>query len=158
MMQFAGYGMAGMLPRACAHTYTHTQPPPRAHTHRRAATYLQQQVNFYTDFTNMLTAVQRSSSQPFVDGVMQARSACTDDAVLDSWDTTQVGAHVAPLISIRYHIHRRLRTMAPTTCSAKMSRATTCATHRKVHQPHTHTHTNKVNNYTQEVASSLKTG
>lgn len=59
----------------------------------RAATYLQQQVDFYTNATNMLPAIQASSSVPYNDGVMEARSACTEDAVLDTWDGTHVCVH-----------------------------------------------------------------
>lgn len=44
----------------------------------------------------MLIVVQSSSSQPFVDGVMEARSACNEDAVLDRWDSTQMATFSGP--------------------------------------------------------------
>lgn len=56
----------------------------------RAAAYLQQQYDFFTNTTNMLHAVQASSDQPFVNGIMETRSACNELAVLDQWDGTQV--------------------------------------------------------------------
>lgn len=87
MKQFAGYGGPLLLG-------VHDYNPQRHLAYRRAAAYLQGQVAFYTDFHSMLTVVQRSSSIAYVDGMMQARSACNADAVLDSWDATQVGAHV----------------------------------------------------------------
>lgn len=49
----------------------------------RAADYLQQQYEFYTNPDNMMAAVQASSSVPYRDSIMQAKSACSDDAILD---------------------------------------------------------------------------
>lgn len=57
----------------------------------RAAQYLQIQYKFFINPANMLTAVQSSSDTPYVNGVMETRSACTENAVLDQWDGTQVG-------------------------------------------------------------------
>ena len=49
----------------------------------RAADWLQQQYNFYTDWNNMLPAVQASSSQPYVDSVMLAKSSCDTNSLMD---------------------------------------------------------------------------
>ena len=50
----------------------------------RAAEYMQQQYDFTTNADNMMAAVHASSSVPYRDSIMQAKSACSNDAVLDS--------------------------------------------------------------------------
>lgn len=87
----------------------------------------------------MLTSVQRSSSQPFVDGIMEARSACNEDAVLDKWDTTQV--RMKQCQHSMTAACRPPRLLGRTTHSARTSTATPTATRHWVRTCHHSSHT-----------------
>lgn len=67
----------------------------------RAADFLHNRYMFYTNWENMLPAVQQSSSVPFKDGHMLAKSACNDGAVLDrcAWVDKCICASLHPCLS-----------------------------------------------------------
>lgn len=90
----------------------------------QAADWLQDRYDFYTTWTNMLPAVQRSSSTPYVDNTMNVMSSCDSNGLLDR-HVYMVGCLFC-LSHVCVHTTAGIPPTAATGCAVCVSK---CSTH-----------------------------